>query len=92
MVSLINSAGTNIVTHKSNGIVVGMPESSLERHLRKHPDIAKTPQTYLEQSTRVLRYGRPYDNGMLHEGIFCRAYDSPEVGLKMVCTVHRRLN
>ncbi len=78
-----------IYVTEAQGLVLGMPLDSLESHIAKHPDIATTPEGYLEQAARVLRLGRPYKKGRMYSGVFTRAYNSEEFGCQMICTVHR---
>ncbi|MBU0471258.1 MAG: hypothetical protein KKF89_03290 [Nanoarchaeota archaeon] len=90
MTYTINSGGTNIAMYETKGQLLGMAQTSLDEHLQKHPDIASTPDEYLEKAAQILANGRPYKNGMLYDGIFARAYNSAEIGCPIVLTVHNR--
>jgi hypothetical protein len=90
MTYMLNAAGTDIVIHEATDPVVGMPAKSLEEHLEKHPDIASTPEGYLQTAAEVIKHGRPYKNGNLYKGIYVRAHPSQEIGCHIVYTVHRR--
>lgn len=87
---LINSKEIEILIHESNGLFVGMTQSSLETHMKKHPEIARTPEGYLETAAFVLRNGTPYKNGKIYKGIFAGSYIHPELDCEMVITVHQK--
>lgn len=90
MITTINSGGTNVLLHTNKGLTIGMEQTSLEQHLKKHPDVATTPGGYLEQAAIVLRKGQPYKQGMVYNGMFTRTYESSEIGCPMILTVHRK--
>jgi len=81
--------GTPVVVLESGNARVAMSEGSLEKHLGKHPDVANTPEGYLEQAMKVLTGGKRYKDGVRLGGLFARAYDSRELGCPIICTVHR---
>lgn len=90
MMEIINSGGIEIAVCKFSNIVLGMAKASLDEHVRKHPDIAKTHEGYLEKAAEVLKEGKSYKDGVIHNGVFVRAYPSQECGCPIVCTVHRK--
>ncbi len=89
MLKRLTLDGTLVVVFESGNARVAMPEGSLEGHVRKHPDVAATPEGYLEQALRVLTGGKRYKDGVRLGGLFARAYDSRELGCPIICTVHR---
>lgn len=86
----IFSGGIEFHIHESNGFTIGMPMNSIDEHIKKHPDIATTPEGYLERAAEVLNHGKPYHDGKLYHGIFARGYNSQEIGCFVVNTIHRR--
>lgn len=89
---LIDSYGQSIAIQEKNGVKVGMPLSSLTSHIQKHPDIAKTPEEYLNEAIQILQNGRTYKNGKLYKGKFLRYYDSEEINCTIINTVYQRFN
>ncbi|MFC2135891.1 hypothetical protein ACFLTH_14850 [Bacteroidota bacterium] len=92
MIYEIKSGGVNIVVLEQPNIKLGMAKNSLDQHILTHPDMAKTPDEYLTKAAEVLTNGRNYKKGKLYRGIFARAYDSAEIGAKMLLTLHNRFN
>jgi len=90
MLRNIVSGQTEILILDNNDVNVGMPKASLSSHMKKHPDIASTPEEYLTHAYHILKNGKDYKNGKVHDGVFARVLPSTEINGYMVYTVHRK--
>ena len=84
------SGGTEIQICDVHGIKIGMPTENLMEHIQKHPDVASTPDEYLEKAADILEHGRNYHEGKLYHGYFLKGYESQETHCYIVNTVHKK--
>ena len=90
MLKDIVSGETEIVILEEDGIKVAMPKNSLEDHIARHPEIARTKEDYLNAAVNILKNGKPFKNGRIYNHLFLAGYPSEEVGCYLVSTVHKR--
>ena len=90
MLNIIKSGGIDIAILEKEKIRIGMPISSLDEHIKKHPDVASKREEYLEKAAEVIYNGKKYKNGYLYKGMFAALYESEEVNCYILTTLHKR--